>query len=209
MRDSFDAPGCAARKAITALGDGLGRTVQCEPEWPLLVEALQPAYGPAPVVETVAGLVEAWCRAVLELLEGGDEGEAWGETLLEEMEGVSLRLLLDVSCDPVVAARSEIIRSLTEVNRSLRASCRPRRGTTSGRPLSCISRKLVRFTTRSRLSLICASKPRALSRRRAAPRRQRNGPASQYPMARPPRWRLPRRSQRHSSWPARAATCRA
>ncbi|KAL3961389.1 hypothetical protein ACCO45_002912 [Purpureocillium lilacinum] len=70
VRDSFDAPGCAARKAITALGDGLGRTVQCEPEWPLLVEALQPAYGPAPVVETVAGLVEAWCRAVLELLEG-------------------------------------------------------------------------------------------------------------------------------------------
>lgn len=156
MRDSFDAPGCAARKAITALGDGLGRTVQCEPEWPLLVEALQPAYGPAPVVETVAGLVEAWCRAVLELLEGGDEGEAWGETLLEEMEGVSLRLLLDVGCDAVVAAPSQVFKTLTEGNRSPRASCRQRPGTILGRLLSCTSRKPVLFTTRSRWSLICA-----------------------------------------------------
>ncbi|UNI23887.1 hypothetical protein JDV02_009679 [Purpureocillium takamizusanense] len=98
VRDGFDAPGCAARKAITALGESLGRAVQCEPEWPLLVDALQQAYGSAPVVEAVAGLVEAWCRAVLELLEDGDEGEAWGEALLEEMDGrASLRLLVDIS----------------------------------------------------------------------------------------------------------------
>ncbi|KAJ6445394.1 Budding site selection protein [Purpureocillium lavendulum] len=96
VRDHFDAPDCAARKAIQALGDALGRTVQCEPEWPLLVTALQAAYGSVPVVETIAGLVHAWCRAVLELLEDGDDGEAWGETLLEAMDGGSLKLTVDV-----------------------------------------------------------------------------------------------------------------
>ena len=94
-----DAP---ARKAIKSLQDILGRDVQCEPQWQLLNEVLLPAYpdDSSAVVSAVVSSVQAWCLGVSELLEDDDDGETWGETLLEAMTkspGGALKLILDVS----------------------------------------------------------------------------------------------------------------
>ena len=94
-----DAP---ARKALKSLQDILGRDVLCDPQWQILHELLLPAYpddGSA-VISAVASSVQAWCLGVSELLEDDDDGEAWGESLLEAMEesrAGGLKLLLEVS----------------------------------------------------------------------------------------------------------------
>lgn len=90
------------RKALQSLRDILGRDVLCEPQWQLLHELLLPAYpddGSA-VISAVSSSVQAWCLGVSELLEDDDDGEAWGETLLEAMKVSSsgaLKLMLEVS----------------------------------------------------------------------------------------------------------------
>ncbi|KND93892.1 hypothetical protein TOPH_01695 [Tolypocladium ophioglossoides CBS 100239] len=100
IRDLWTKDDAPARKALQALRDILGRDVLCEPQWQLLHGVLLSAYpdGSAAVISAVSSFVQAWCLGISELLEDGDDGEAWGEELLEAMKvssGGALKLMLE------------------------------------------------------------------------------------------------------------------
>lgn len=91
LREHWDQPDGPAPKALRKLKEALGRDVNCEPQWDLLVAELGPQYESQAlnVVIIIAGLVQSWCEAARQLIEDDANG-TWADQLLERiMEGSS------------------------------------------------------------------------------------------------------------------------
>ncbi|SPO07089.1 uncharacterized protein DNG_09783 [Cephalotrichum gorgonifer] len=99
LRDSWEPATSPLQQALSALRLVLGYEIVLNPEWPLLLAALDSHYvDKHDLVTAVAGCVLAWSTAFKELLE--DEGvEAWTDEVLELLKngGGKLRVNLEVS----------------------------------------------------------------------------------------------------------------
>ncbi|TPX18167.1 uncharacterized protein E0L32_002676 [Thyridium curvatum] len=98
IRDQWEPEDKPLRKSLAGLRELLGHDVEVEPEWQQLLAELDPFYeDKGRFVAVVAGCVEAWCKALLELLENEANAE-WTDTLLEKLKAWSrLRLFIEVS----------------------------------------------------------------------------------------------------------------
>ncbi len=87
------------QKARRGLEELLGHDVLVEPEWQVLLAELESYYPDrGHLVAVVAGLVEAWCVSLSELLVDDEAHGPWAEALLERLKASArLRLFLDVA----------------------------------------------------------------------------------------------------------------
>ncbi|KAK7942920.1 uncharacterized protein PG986_012033 [Apiospora aurea] len=96
IRDSWSSEDAPVRKSLKTLREILGLDVAVEPEWPLLLAALDGSYpDKQTLVPAVAQCVRVWCDLLAAALEDEDATAEWAETLLERAGGL-LRLFLEV-----------------------------------------------------------------------------------------------------------------
>ncbi|KAK8069603.1 hypothetical protein PG994_006219 [Apiospora phragmitis] len=96
IRDSWSSEDAPVRKSLKKLSEILGLDVAVEPEWPLLLAALDGSYlDKQALVPAVAQCVRVWCDLLAAALEDEDANAEWTETLLERADGL-LRLFLEV-----------------------------------------------------------------------------------------------------------------
>ncbi|KAK6854587.1 hypothetical protein PG995_009680 [Apiospora arundinis] len=96
IRDSWSSEEAPVQKSLAKLRELLGLDVAVEPEWPLLLAALDDAYPDKQgLVPAVAQCVRVWADVVAAALEDEEANEEWIETLLERAGGL-LRLYLEV-----------------------------------------------------------------------------------------------------------------
>lgn len=104
VRNSWTPETSPVQEAIQSLQDLLGRPVTCDPDWAVLHSTLGSPYPDAgQFVNDVIGLVQAWCRAAVEVFEDGDSGEDLCNRMLEAMEGShrDVRLMVEVAAASV------------------------------------------------------------------------------------------------------------
>ncbi|KAK4454525.1 hypothetical protein QBC34DRAFT_134918 [Podospora aff. communis PSN243] len=101
IRDIWNKGDGGLQTALKTLQDLLGHEVVIEPEWQLLLAALEEFYpDKTNFVNILAGCVEAWAKSMTELLEDSAH-EDWTETVLEKSKYGKLRLFLEVSASDV------------------------------------------------------------------------------------------------------------
>ncbi|KAK0632726.1 hypothetical protein B0T14DRAFT_491031 [Immersiella caudata] len=101
IRDIWNKQDGGLQTALKSLQDLLGHEVVIEPEWQLLLAALEEFYpDKTNFVTILAGCVETWAKSMTELLEDS-ANEDWTETVLEKSKSGRLRLFLEVSSSDV------------------------------------------------------------------------------------------------------------
>ncbi|KAK8116318.1 hypothetical protein PG984_012820 [Apiospora sp. TS-2023a] len=96
IRDSWSSDDAPVRQSLKKLRELLGLDVAVEPEWPLLLAALDDAYpDKQALVPAVAQCVRVLCDVLAAALQDEESNEEWIETLLERAGGL-LRLFLEV-----------------------------------------------------------------------------------------------------------------
>ena len=97
IRDQFNAPTCAVKKAFGTLEDIIGLKISCNIEWDLLWNALEASFPDKTIfVPNVAGVLEAWCNVLSTRLED-DKFEAWTEDLINKIESTgAVKLIVQV-----------------------------------------------------------------------------------------------------------------
>ncbi|KAK8098510.1 uncharacterized protein PG998_013996 [Apiospora kogelbergensis] len=96
IRDSWASEDAPVRKSLAKLRELLGLDVAVEPEWPLLLAALNDAYPDKQgLVPVVAQCVRVWADVLVTVLQDEEANEEWIETLLDRAGGL-VRLYLEV-----------------------------------------------------------------------------------------------------------------
>ncbi|KAK7931754.1 hypothetical protein PG985_002466 [Apiospora marii] len=97
IRDSWSSEDAPVRQSLKKLREILGLDVAVEPEWPLLVAAIDDDAYPdkQTLVPAVAQCVRVLCDVLAAVLQDEEANEEWIETLLERAGGL-LRLFLEV-----------------------------------------------------------------------------------------------------------------
>ncbi|KAK8053629.1 hypothetical protein PG996_012930 [Apiospora saccharicola] len=96
IRDSWSSDDAPVRQSLKKLRELLGLDVAVEPEWPLLLAALDGAYpDKQALVPAVAQCLRVLCDVFAAALQDEEANEEWIETLLERAGGL-LRLFLEV-----------------------------------------------------------------------------------------------------------------
>lgn len=97
IRDVWNKQDGGLQTTLKSLQELLGHEIVLEPEWQLLLAALEEYYpDKGNFVTTIAGCVEAWAKSMIELLEDSAH-EGWTDTVLEKSKFGRLRLFLEVS----------------------------------------------------------------------------------------------------------------
>ncbi|KAK3329886.1 hypothetical protein B0H66DRAFT_542286 [Apodospora peruviana] len=98
IRDHWTKEDSEVQTTLKSLEELLGHNVVVEPEWPLLVTELDTYYpDKGSLVAAVAYSVQAWAKAMMELLDDSAH-EEWIETVLEKTGAVGrLRLYIEVA----------------------------------------------------------------------------------------------------------------
>lgn len=97
IRDIWSQEDGDLQTTLKSLQELLGHEVVIEPEWQLLLAALEEFYpDKGNFVAILAGCVQAWAKSMMELLEDSAH-EDWTETVLEKSKSGRLRLFLEVS----------------------------------------------------------------------------------------------------------------
>ncbi|KAK4156635.1 hypothetical protein C8A00DRAFT_30488 [Chaetomidium leptoderma] len=103
VRDHWTKADGPLQTSLSDLEALLGHTVAIEPEWPLLVAALDAFYADKTnLVAVVAGCVQAWAKSMTELLED-PVNEDWTEKVLEKVP-VRMRVFVEVAAASTTAA---------------------------------------------------------------------------------------------------------
>ncbi|KAK3989906.1 hypothetical protein QBC44DRAFT_369473 [Cladorrhinum sp. PSN332] len=107
IRDTWDKEDGPLQTTLKSLQELLGHQVSVDPEWHLIVTALDDYYSDkANLVSIVVGCIQVWAKGLIELLDGATN-EAWTEQLLEKVP-VTLRVFVDVAAsDKASTAWSE------------------------------------------------------------------------------------------------------
>ncbi|KAK4167134.1 hypothetical protein QBC43DRAFT_8464 [Cladorrhinum sp. PSN259] len=104
IRDNWDKEDGPLQTALKDLEELLGHNVSVEPQWQLLVTALETYYpDKANLVSIIAGCVQVWVKGLTELLDDS-VNEAWADQLLEKVP-VTLRLFIDVATSDKASTR--------------------------------------------------------------------------------------------------------
>ncbi|KAL2271398.1 hypothetical protein VTJ83DRAFT_769 [Remersonia thermophila] len=96
IREHWTKQDSSVQQALRGLQELLGHELVIDPEWPLLVAALDSLYeDKTNLVAVVAGCVQVWAKSMTELLDDS-ANEAWTEKVLEKVSG-RLRAFVEVS----------------------------------------------------------------------------------------------------------------
>ncbi|KXJ89437.1 hypothetical protein Micbo1qcDRAFT_196767 [Microdochium bolleyi] len=103
VRDNWDSTDCAVQKQLKKLRDVIGKDIDVQPEWQLLLAELDKAYDDkAALVLDAASCVIGWAQG-LEALAEDENNSDWAEELLDKTEDrIRLHLEVGKSNEPVL-----------------------------------------------------------------------------------------------------------